>query len=140
MKKWFLIFAVALMAMTFEGCVSTQMSVMNATPQIQLKPEHLEVTQQLEASAATTRIFGIDWDRLFNKREAVIKGSVYSSLTLMDHTELYAVYSLLKQHEGYDIVLYPQFVKVVRKPVLGIGCLCTITEVKVKARMAKLKL
>ena len=139
MKKYLILFATLLGMVTFGSCVSTYSSIANSIPQIQLKPEHLDVTEQKEASAVTTRIFCIDWARLTGSRSATIRGTVYSNRVDFDRTEEYAIFSLMKQNEGYDMVLYPKFTKVVRKPVLGIGSICTVTEVKVSARMAKLK-
>lgn len=139
MKKYFLLFAALFLTVTFSSCVTTHSSIANSTPQIQLKPEHLDVTEQKEAAAVTTRIFGVDWERLLSSRSASIRGTVVSTIPTFDRTDNYAIYNLLKQNEGYDMVLYPKFTKIVRKPVLGIGSICTITEVKVSARMAKLK-
>ncbi|MBP5327279.1 MAG: hypothetical protein J6Y98_05145 [Bacteroidales bacterium] len=139
MKKYLFLFAVLIAAVIFGGCVSTHSTITSSTPQIELKPEHLEVTEQREATGVTTRIFGIDWERLMNSRSASMRGTVYSSMISFDRTEEYAIYGLLKQNEGYDMVMYPKFTKVVRKPVMGIGAICTITEVKVSARLAKLK-
>lgn len=127
------------MAFSFTSCVTTHSTLLSSTPTVELKPEHLDITQPKEASAVTTRIFGVDWERLTAKRLGFMRGNVISSIPRIDRTEEYAIYSLLKQNEGYDMVMYPKFDKVVRKPVLGLGGICTITEVKVTARMAKLK-
>lgn len=139
MKKTLFLFAAVFVMLTFGSCVSTHSSIASSTPQIQLKPEHLDVTEQKDATAVTTRVFGIDWARLLSSRSASIRGTVVTNVVSFDRTDEYAVYSLLKQNEGYDMVLYPKFNKTVRKPVLGIGSICTITEVKVTARLAKLK-
>lgn len=139
MKKISFIVAAVLIALLSGSCMSTHSSILSSTPQIQLKPENLDITTHKEASAVTMRILGVDWERLTSKRSASMRGTVYSSFTSFDRTDEYAIYNLLKQNEGYDMVLYPKFDKVVRKPVLGIGVICTITEVKVSARMAKLK-
>jgi len=139
MKKVSILLVVVVMAMFMGGCMSTQMTVPNSIPQVQLKPENLEITQPMDATAVTVRVFGIDWQRLFTSRSADIKGSVYSTIPLIDKTDKYAIYTLLKQNEGYDMVIYPQFTTVVRKPFLGLGMIYKVTEVKVTARMAKLK-
>ena len=57
----------------------------------------------------------------------------------VDKTDLYALYNLMRQNEDFDIVLYPQFNEVISKPFLGLGSIVTITDVKVSARMAKLR-
>ncbi len=139
MKKICIILSVIAMTMMMGSCMSTQMTMSGAIPELQLKPEHLDVTPQLEATAVTVRVFGIDWERLFTERSAAIRASVYTPMPIVDRTDMYAIYSLLKQNEGYDMVLYPQFNTVVRKPFLGLGMIYKVTEVKVTARMAKLK-
>jgi hypothetical protein len=140
MKKLSILFAVVGMTLLMGSCMSTQMTMSKGVPEIQLKPENLVITQPLEATAVTIRVFGVDWDRLFSRRTAQISGSVYSLIPIGDRTDQYAVYSLFKQNEGYDMVLYPQFTKVTRKPFLGLGSIYSVTEVKVTARMAKLKM
>ena len=139
MKKISIILSVLAMTILMGSCMSTQLTLSGSIPEIHLKPEHLEITQPLEATAVTVRVFGIDWERLFNSRSAAIRASVYTPMPLVDKTDMYAIYSLLKQNEGYDMVLYPQFNTVVRKPFLGLGSIYKVTEVKVTARMAKLK-
>lgn len=121
------------------GCMSTRLNITNTVPLIQLEPEDLEITEQKEAKIISTKVFGIDWKRAFKSHSAEMRGSVYSNIMTLDKSEDYAVYDLLKNNEGYDMVLYPKFDKVVRKPVLGLGFLYKVTEVKVTARMAKLK-
>lgn len=139
MKKISIILSVLAMTLLMGSCMSTQMTLSGSVPEIQLKPEHLEVTQPMDATAVTVRVFGIDWERLFTSRSAAIRASVYTPMPMIDKTDMYAIYSLLKQNEGYDMVLYPQFTTVVRKPFLGLGAIYKVTEVKVTARMAKLK-
>ena len=139
MKKISIILSVLAMTLLMGSCMSTQMTLSGSVPEIQLKPEHLEVTQPMDATAVTVRVFGIDWERLFTSRSAAIRASVYTPMPLIDKTDMYAIYSLLKQNEGYDMVLYPQFTTVVRKPFLGLGAIYKVTEVKVTARMAKLR-
>jgi hypothetical protein len=128
-----------LLALTGAGCMTARYDITGTTPVVKLDIEDLEVTEPLEATAVTIKVFGVDWQRLFSSQSAEIRGSVYSSLISMSRTENYAVYNLLKKNTGYDVVLYPQFSKVVRKPFLGMGMIYNVTEVKVTARMAKLK-
>lgn len=139
MKSKNLLLVISVIAIMCTGCVTSKIDITGSTPLINLDLNDLEVTEQVEATAVSTKVFGIDWERLVASNEASIKGSVYSGLLNFDNTEYYAVYNLLKKNPGYDIVLYPQFHKVTRKPVLGMGAIYMVTEVKVTARMAKLK-
>lgn len=134
-----LIFGVTAMLLLCSSCVSTHMSITGSTPQLNIELKDLEVTEPVEATAVSVKLFGVDWGRLLSRNEADVRGSVYTSLLSLDRTENYAVYDLLKKNKGYDIVLYPQFYKVTRKPFLGLGLIYKVTEVKVSARMAKLR-
>ena len=136
-KRLLLLLGVAALMCT--SCMTTKLDITGSTPLVNLDPDDLEITEQVEATAVCVRVFGVDWDRLFSSSEAVVKGSVYSGLLNFDNTEFYAIYNLLKKNPGYDMVLYPQFHKVNRKPVLGLGLIYQETEVKVTARMARLK-
>lgn len=141
MKKLRLLLLISAFALLSASCVSTHQSLVSSKPEIQLKPENLEITEPMEAMATTIRVFGIDWERLLGGRTASIsRGSVYSTIAVFDATDQYALYNLLKQNPGYDMILYPQFTTVKRKPFLGLGLIYSVTEVKVSARMAKLKI
>lgn len=51
----------------------------------------------------------------------------------------YALFNLMNDNPGYDVILYPQFETIVEKPVMGCGFLKKTTTVKVTARLGKLK-
>lgn len=55
-----------------------------------------------------------------------------------DVTSNYALYKLMAEHPGYDVVFYPQFEKRKHAPILGTS-LYSKTTVKVTARLAKMK-
>lgn len=55
-----------------------------------------------------------------------------------DATSSYALYKLMAEHPGYDVVFYPQYEKYVHAPILGTS-LYSKTTVKVTARLAKMK-
>lgn len=105
------------------------------------------LSEQVEASAKRTTVFGIDWNRLFMKTTGSVDGAGSISLAslpvvgsfLSDPTSNYALYELLNNNPGYDVIFYPQYeVKVVR-PFLGIGIILKKTTVQTKARLGKLK-
>ena len=139
MKTPKVLFMLCVFALMCTGCMSSKVDISGSTPLINLDPADLEISEQVEATAVCVKVFGVDWERLTIVNEATVKGSVYSGLLNFDNTEYYAIYNLLKKNPGYDMVLYPQFHKVTRKPVLGLGLIYQETEVKVTARMAKLK-
>ena len=139
MKAKHLLLPVALCLTLLTGCMSTHQTMPLAVPTVRINLDDLEISEPLEATAMTVRVLGIDWERLFNTEDGDMAYSVLTPIPVVDKTDLYALYVLMKRNPGYDFVLYPQFTKVHRRPVLGIGALNSITEVKVTARLAKLK-
>lgn len=138
MKKSVVLVACAIVIFC-AGCSSYYRTMMRSTPDIRIEPKDIEITERLSADATTIRVFGIDWKRLTEKRTAAILGSLYGVYSGIDATDLYALEKLMKENEGYDIVMYPQFEKYVDKPFLGLGFIYSYTNVKVTARMAKLR-
>ena len=57
---------------------------------------------------------------------------------MVDKAASYAMYTLMKEHPGYDVVVYPQVEKHKKAPLLGTDIYST-TTVKVTARLGKLK-
>jgi len=113
---------------------------------LKLERENLEISQQVSAEATSTKIFGIDFARLLTSKEGnVEKDGTLPTLAdipvignvLGDKTANYALYELMVNNPGYDIVLYPQYEMKILRPI-GIG-IVTITTVKVTARLAKIK-
>lgn len=69
--------------------------------------------------------------------EALVSIPVIGSI-VPDVTSSYALYKLMAEHPGYDVVFYPQFEKRRYAPILGTS-LYSKTTVKVTARLAKMK-
>lgn len=143
MRKISVLFFAGILALLSTGCMSTNQTITGDLPEIKIEPKNidLELTEPMEASAVTIRVFGIDWERLFGSRTATVKASVYAPNILgFDRTDQYALFNLLKQNPGYDMVLYPQITTITRKPFLGLGLIYMETEVKVSARLGKLRI
>lgn len=101
----------------------------------------ITLSEQFSAEATTIRILGINWKRLFKKANDgyVNNASVPIIGTFIEDKAVNeALYSLMQEHPGYDVVLYPQYHKEVHKPVLGTH-IYSKTTVKVTARLGKLK-
>ena len=87
---------------------------------------------------------------MFNKEEGNIEKSILASSivdlvkipvigdVLYDKTSNYALYELMQNNPGYDVVFYPQYEKKIEKPILGIGFILKKITVKVTGRLAKL--
>lgn len=142
MKKIRLFLLIGILALMSTACMSTHQSITGSLPEIKIEPKNLdlEITEPMEAIATSTRVLGIDWERMFSSTSATIKASIYApNIIGFDRTDQYALYTLLKQNPGYDMVLYPQFTTVTNRPVLGLGLIYIETKVKVTARLAKLR-
>jgi hypothetical protein len=116
---------------------------------VDLNKSDFVLSDQLSAEAKTTKIFGIDFNRLFTKEIGSVSrdGSFafainYAAIPVIgsyyyDLTANYALYELMSKNPGYDVVFYPQYETKIVKPI-GIN-LITITTVKTTARLGKLK-
>jgi hypothetical protein len=138
---------VALIA-TFMSCTTLNRSMREPNTRVNLTKSDFSLSDQVSAEAKTVKVLGIDWARLFtSKKSGTIKDGS-SSITLAsipvvgnfvaDKTAGYALYELMNKNPGYDVVFYPQYEIKVFKPVLGIGFLTKITNVKTTARLGKL--
>lgn len=136
---------VAALAM-FSSCTSMSRSMRDANTRVELKKSDFTLSDQVSAEATSTKILGIDFGRLFMKKAATVEGGAMAiSLAsipvvgnlLEDKTANYALYELMNNNQGYDVVFYPQYETKVVKP-LGLGFLIKTTTVKTTARLGKL--
>lgn len=136
-------------AVAFSACTTINKSMKEPNVLVNLDKEDFELSEQVSATATTTRILGIDFQRIFTKRSGSINQSNvlninYTSIPvigniLKDKASSYALYELMYQNEGYDVIFYPQYESKSIKPFLGVGFILNITEVKTTARLGKLK-
>jgi len=133
---------------TFASCTTLNRSMREPNTRVNLNKSDFSLSEQVSAEATSTKIFGIDFARIFmSKTGAVDNGAasislanipVVGSLLSPDKTTNYALYNLMSSNPGYDVVFYPQYETKVFKPVLGIGLITKITKVKTTARLGKL--
>ena len=128
------------------SCSSLNQTMREPSSLVKFTKSDFSLSNQVTAEARTVTVFGIDWTRLFSKKMGNIDGSssinaanipVIGSL-VSDRTKNYALYNLMSQNKGYDVVFYPQYETKVQKPALGIGFIAKITTVKTTARLGKL--
>lgn len=138
--------AIAILVVAMSSCSSYNHSMREPNTRVNLTKSDFALSDQVSAEAQTVKVFGIDWERIFTKKEANIEGHgninassipVIGGL-LADKTQGYALWELMDKNKGYDVVFYPQYETKVFKPVLGIGILTKITKVKTTARLGKL--
>ena len=163
MKKLILM---AFSAVLITSCSATHNTMKNPDSYIEFNKSDFKVTGQASASASTTRILGIDWERLFQKKKfgqvdqqvssqtpappisaasVPIIGSAITNLSsggifglFTDKTASIATHNLITKNKSNDVVLYPRYQTTTAKPILGIGFIYKKTEVKVTARLGRL--
>jgi hypothetical protein len=160
MKKLVLM---AFSAVLITSCSATHNTMKNPDSHIQFNKSDFTVTGQASASASTTRILGIDWERLFQKKKfgqvdqqvssltpisaasVPVIGSAITNLSsggifalFRDNTSSIATHNLITKNKSNDVVLYPRYQTTTAKPILGIGFIYKKTEVTVTARLGRL--
>ncbi len=132
---------------TLSSCTTLNHSMREPNTRVNLNKSDFTLSDQVSANATSTKILGIDFERLFTKKTGVVEGGVeaisLASIPVVgnlvsDKTSNYALYELMTSNPGYDVVFYPQYETKVIKPFLGIGFITKITTVKTKARLGKL--
>jgi len=143
-KKLFL--ATIAATLLLSSCTSLKTTMKEPNVSFELYAENVELSPQVEAESTSTKILGIDWSRLFDKKTGVVESSSVLSVAsipvvgnyVTNTTANLALYELMSQNEGYDVVFYPQYSTEVERPI-GLGFIYKIETVKVKSRLGKLK-
>lgn len=145
--KHFLMVAVA--ASIFSSCSVMHQTMREPNARVEFVKSDFEFSEQVSGEATTTRILGIDWSRLFDKKKTnVAKDGLAAPIDIatipvignfiQDPTYNYALWDMMTKNAGYDVVFYPSFIKTDKKPA-GIGFFYKVTTVEVKAKLAKIK-
>jgi len=146
LKLFKMVMFVAIIA-AFSSCTSLNHSMREPNTRVNLNKADFTLSEQVSAEATSTKIIGIDWSRLFMKKTGTIEGgsgviSIASipvvGTLVTDKTANYALYELMINNPGYDVVFYPQYETKVVRPI-GLGFIYKITTVKSTARLGKLK-
>lgn len=134
---------------TFSSCTTLKQSMKEPNARVELTKSDFNLSDQVTGEASSTKIIGIDFERLFLKKTGVVEGGGVQAINLAsipvignalgDKTSNYALYELMSNNSGYDVVFYPQYETKVVKPILGLGFLTKTTTVKATARLGKLK-
>ena len=129
-------------------CSSINQTMREPQSAVKFTKDDFWLSEQVSAEARTVRVLRVDWVRLFSKKTGIVEDKsssidvadipVIGSFTT-DRTKSYALYNLMYQNGGYDVVFYPQYKTIVRKPVLGIGWILKITTVQATARLGRMK-
>ena len=142
------IFTLLTVSLLFASCTSINSTMREPNAHVQFESGDFEMSDQVSASAKTSTVLGIDFERLFKKKSGAVEGdNIASALGALpvvggfvsDPTQGYALYELYQSNPGYDVVFYPQFVTTATCPVLGLCFIQKNTTVDFKARMGKIK-
>ena len=139
--------AILALGIMFTNCTTIDKSMKEPNTRVDFQKSDFVFSEQVSAEAKTTTIFNIDFARLFMKKTGTLSGGsqaisaanipVFGTL-LADRTANYALYELMLNNPGYDVVFYPQYeIKTVCP--LAVSWLIKNTEVKATARLGKLK-
>ncbi len=148
MKQLFLLSAVLLF---LSGCINIHRTTREPNTLVELEKKDFTFSPQVTGQSRVVQIFGIDFQRLFMKKTQSVNKDGFGGGVLgvnlasipvvgnvfMNKPAAYALYDMMEKNPGYDVVFYPQYETVFRRP-LGLGLFYRITEVKVTARLAKL--
>jgi hypothetical protein len=135
---------------TISSCTTINRTMREPNTRVDMVVNDFDLSPQIAAEASCTRIFGIDFERLFTKKTGRSDGaaSLFTAANVpvignllqgyvLDQTTNYAMYNLMKANPGYDVIFFPQVEKKVIRPL--VVPIITITNVDVTARLGKLK-
>jgi hypothetical protein len=139
---------VAAISTSFASCTNMHNSMREPNSRVEFVKNDFTFSAPLSGEATSTRIFGIDFKRLFKKTSGSVEGAsagvsgILASVpiigaTIVDPTANYALYELMNANPGYDVVFYPQYQTTVKRPI-GLGFIVKKTTVKVTARLGKI--
>ena len=134
MKKFRLVLVLAVACLFLGSCHTYNHSMRDANSYLELYANDFDISETVTGEATITRILGIDWQRLFGKTEI---GTAPYLGSIIPGGANYAIFNLMKNNPGYDVVLYPQVESHRHAPILGTD-LYSKTTYKVTARLGKL--
>ena len=137
----------ALVTLSFlSSCTVHNYATKDPSAIVQLTKSDFTLSDKISAEATSTKIFSIDWERLFSKKtgnvDKVVSGGgipiIGGLISGQDETANYALYEIIQKNPDYDVVFYPQYETKKTMPI-GLGWLFQITTVKATVRLGKLK-
>ena len=134
MKKLVFVVLVAA-AFVATSCSTALKSMQEPFVGFQFTADDIVLSEQVVGEATVTRVFGIDWARLFTNKFGALTAPVIGATSAISFDNMYAIYDLMEKHPGYDFVMYPQFESIAE----GVPNIYVKTRVKVIARLGKMK-
>jgi len=139
MKKLRLFLLLGVLPLLITSCSVASHSMKTPSNYIEFNKNDFEYSDQVSGEATEVKIFGIDWARIFDKKLGEIGATGGYEIPIIGgflgkRVNMYAVYNMIKDNPGYDVVLYPQFETTVYNQII-----MKTTKVKVTARLGRLK-
>lgn len=127
----------------FGSCTTYTKTIREPNAYVRFKKDDFVFSNQVGGKAREVKVIGIDWRRFFKKSEGEVKPNkvgipIIGNNITTSKPASYALYNMLSDHPGYDVVFYPQYNAKVSKPVLGLGFIVKITDMNIKARLGKI--
>ncbi len=140
MKIIKVLFPLVLVIVFLSGCATSTLTRKSPSNYIEFTKSDFEISQQVTGEATVEKILMVDWARLFDKKYGTLDAPSQAIFTIVGNQaafspQLYALYNILQENPGYDIVLYPQY----DTKRSGFPPFYSVTRVKVTARLGKLK-
>lgn len=140
MKIFRLFLVLVIAASVITSCTVQSRSMKSPNNHVQFVKDDFDFSKQVTGEATSTKIFGIDFARLFNKKYGEVIEANQLSIPIIgsfvaNWVNMYALYNAMQDNPGYDVVFYPQF----ETKTTGFGFIFSTTTVKVTARLAKIK-
>ncbi|MDD2560276.1 MAG: hypothetical protein PHE04_06385 [Bacteroidales bacterium] len=138
MKRTLLFSVLAAGLLLFSSCKSQAYLMKESTPVLELDINDFKLSDQVNATATRVQILGVDWEALFNSKTGYISPAVPVLGGFLPPLGDKAIYKLMEENPGYDVVIYPQFETKVKRFGL-VGLIYRKITVKATARLGKLK-
>jgi len=123
-----------LILLSISSCTSLTSTIKNTENYIEFEKSDFEYTKQISSTAKINFLFGFSLNNTRKSGEfSNGSTSIVGFRTKLNKAEDVAIYKLLQDNPGYDLVLYPKF------DTKSSGFIFTSAEVTVTARLAKLK-
>ena len=146
----------------FTGCSITSRTMKTPNYHIEFYKTDFDYSPQVSAEATSVKILMIDWKRLFgwetgdlssdrfqSSQNIAISGNVVANPVIgavsavipvlgdygKGKVSNYALYNLMQENPGYDVVIYPQY----EAKKFVVPFFFSKTKVEVKARLGKIK-
>src|SRR5210317_724683 len=110
---------------SFSSCTTMHKTMREPFTRVEFQKDDFILSEQVSAQASSTKVFSIDWSRIITSESADLKGTgqllKLASIPVVgnylpDRTANYALYELMEQNPGYDVVFYPQYETKVSRP------------------------